>query len=122
MIINLSNHPYHSWTELQKEAAREYGSVTDLSFPAINPDASEGDVSELALLFLEKIEAILSKSADSVNVVHLMGEMTFSFHLASKLIGLGITCLASTTSREVVQTGETKTSVFRFCRFRRYVL
>ncbi len=92
----------------------------DLPFPEIEPDASEDTVIEMADLFLGKILDLLKDSHESLNAVHLMGEMTFCFALGTLLLGKGIPCVASTTRREVVQDGLSKTSIFNFCRFRRY--
>jgi hypothetical protein len=119
MLINLSNHPSNNWTTRQIEAAKEYGEVKDLPFPAIDPFASTEDISELADQYCVEIVNILNKhSANSA--VHLMGELTFCFVLVYKLQHKGIKCLASTTERLVTENGNAKTVEFNFCRFREY--
>ena len=82
MLINLSNHPSQYWDNKQLEAAKEYGEVVDLPFPAIAPDASERELLSLAIEFVQKI---LSLGNNSQIVVHIMGEMTFTFMVVSQL-------------------------------------
>lgn len=122
MIVNLSNHPKSNWSHDQIEAALPYGTIIDLPFPEIDPDASEETVTEIACKFLEEIMKMLKDSREPLNAVHLMGEMTFCFTLGTLLLEKGIPCIASTTRREVFQNGASKTSVFTFCRFRKYKL
>jgi len=115
MLLNLSNHPSSLWTDNQKKKALElYSVIEDLPFPQISPSL---DTTELDLL-VENYENKIRK----INplVVHIMGEMTFTFRLINRLQAVGITCVASTTIRNVIEKNGTKTSVFEFVQFRDY--
>ena len=116
MFINLTNHPSSGWSEEQLKAALQYGEIVDISFPIIEPDFTSEDVNELADI---TIEGILS--VDNSPVVHVMGEMTFTYAIVSRLQALGITCVASTTERLVKMMPDgKKVSEFKFVKFREY--
>lgn len=116
MFINLTNHPSEKWSEEQIKAARCYGEIADIPFPSIKPTASTNDIIELAELMIDKI-----KSIDSNPTVHVMGEMTFTYHVVSRLKALGITCVASTTKRNIIITPDGKEIPdFKFVQFREY--
>jgi len=115
MLINLSNHPFSSWSENQQQTAiRQYGEVVDLPFPHIDPATDHDQVLMLAEDYHSKIRQMPPAT------VHLMGELTFCFILADLLRKVGIACVASTTRREVVMHNEVKTAVFDFVIFRPY--
>lgn len=121
MLINLSNHPSANWGNEQTKAAEIYGRVIDLAFPAIDPAATTGQVEFLAEQYEVKVRQMLSTENTGAYAVHVMGELTFCFALIARLQKAGITCLASTTGRDTVENGNgSKTSVFRFVRFRDY--
>ena len=116
MFINLTNHPSSGWSEEQLTAAKLYGEVVDLSFPNIEPYFTSKDIYELAD---ERVEGI--KLLDIHPVVHVMGEMTFTYAVVSRLKALGISCVASTTERIVKMMSDgKKISEFKFVRFREY--
>ena len=118
MLINLSNHPSGKWSKEQVEAAWRYGEVYDMPFPVVNPGASHEDVQSLAERYVEEIVSLAEKGNI---VVHVMGEMTFSFMVISLLKQRNISCVASTTSRNTEETDDgRKISDFRFVRFREY--
>ena len=118
IFINLSNHPSDKWTAEQLAAAQQYGTVTDLPFPAINPGAGKEEIKRLAE---ETFDRIKENVAGKTATVHLMGEMTFTYALVRRLKDVGVRCVASTTDREVVDNGDgTRTTKFRFVRFRDY--
>lgn len=118
MLINLSNHPFEQWSEKQKQTAIQlYGNVTDIEFPQINPHADDIEVLKIAENYLSKI---LHSNHDKNLVIHIMGELCFCFTLVQLLQKHGITCVASTSVRNVVQKENIKTTVFEFCRFREY--
>ena len=118
MLINLTNHPYSEWTEKQKLAAAEYGECIDIRFPNISPDAEEGEINKLVDTYLEKIKTY---SAVGSITVHIMGEHTFCFSLISRMLKLGIRCIASCTSRDVsMEEDGSKQVRFHFSRFREY--
>ena len=118
MFINLSNHPSARWSAEQTEAARAFGDIVDLPFPVVDPQADEADVAAVADAYTQKVIDL----TDGVPAtVHLMGEMSLTFALISRLKTLGYRCLESTTMRETVESPDgVKTSVFRFVRFRNY--
>lgn len=122
LFINLSNHPTKNWSDQQLMSAEEYGEVIDMRFPEVDPDASEIDLDCLAC---EVVDRIMLRSrryegtADEMTV-HVMGEMTLTYRIVELLKDEGVLCLASTTRRNVVEDGNSKTSVFEFRQFRRY--
>jgi hypothetical protein len=120
MLINLSNHNSSKWPENQKATAENlYGSVTDFSFPTINPTWTKEQVAALAEETLNKCLVMLPKTRN--NAIHIMGEMTFTYVFVNLAKQKGITCVASTTER-LVETNEKgkKVSVFKFVKFREY--
>lgn len=121
MLINLSNHPSANWKQEQVEAAKKYGRVHDMDFPQIDPEAGSLQVAQLADQYEQKVRQLLAQENTGASAVHLMGELTFCFALVARLQKAGITCLASTSRRDTVENGDgSKTSVFRFVRFRDY--
>ena len=116
MFINLTNHPSSGWSKEQLEAAQRYGEIVDLSFPIVEPGFTSKDISELAGVVVGGI-----KKLDPAPVVHVMGEMTFTYAVVSRLKALGITCIASTTERNTIMTSDgKKISEFKFVQFREY--
>ena len=123
MLLNLSNHPYSQWSEKQKETAHTlYGNVIDMPFPFVGPELSTDEVKILVsdyyrqvMMFMEK-----HKNNDKPNVIHIQGEFIFVFHLVTLLKKEGITCVASTSKRDVKQEGGKKIINFQFVQFREY--
>lgn len=116
IFINLTNHPSSGWSDEQLKAAQRYGEIVDFSFPVIEPDFSSKEIGELADVVVESI-----KGMDNNPVVHVMGEMTFTYAVVSRLKSHGITCVASTTERLVKMMPEgKKISEFKFVQFREY--
>ena len=66
ILINLSNHPSHLWSEKQKETALQFGNVEDLPFPMVDEDASAETVKDLALEYFEKIKSL--GSAEDITI------------------------------------------------------
>ncbi len=121
MLINLSNHPLEKWQKNQTETAKKlYGTLRDLPFPQINPNWDEDKVEEYAKLYFDEILAILESSSEPANAVHVMGELTFTFNLVTKLLKRNIECVASTTERQTTEDNNSKLSVFNFVKFRKY--
>lgn len=119
MLINLSNHPSPLWSQEQiKTAGDQFGDVTDLPFPVVDPAGDEKYIQSLVDDYIAKIQ-LLTKDSSNVTV-HIMGEMTFSFALVAALQKIGIKCVASTTSRVAVEGNGVKTSEFQFVKFREY--
>lgn len=115
-LLNLSNHPSTLWGSNQKKSAeRLYERIQDLPFPQISPDWDENQLDDLVQEYLVKIQDI------NPSAVHIMGEMTFTHRLVNRLKEVGITCIASTTQRDVVEEDNgIKTSTFKFIKFRKY--
>jgi len=123
MLINCSNHPVSGWEEKQKKAADQYGNLTDLSFPAIDPNATTDQIEMLAEQYEVKIRQLLATENTSALAVHIMGELTFCFALVARLQNAGITCVASTTQRKTIDNPDgTRTVQFGFIKFREYPL
>lgn len=117
-LINFSNHPSRYWGLEQLEAAQAYGEVIDLPFPQVNP---RSNAEELSLLADEYVQKILSFSENSHITVHVMGEMTLSYLVVTRLRSHGIECIASTTEREVEDFQDGRKLVhFRFVQFRKF--
>lgn len=118
LLINLSNHPYENWSAEQKEAAKEYGEVRDMPFPAIDPEEDTEQIRERADEYISKI---IKLNAEYAITVHLMGEMSFVVYAVSRLTERGIRCICSTSERDTedLSGGEKKVS-FHFKRFRDY--
>lgn len=117
MFINLTNHPFDKWSKEQLEAARNYGEVVDMQFPVIEPTFSKEDILNLVK---ECTETII-RMRDVNTVVHVMGEMTFTYNIVNSLKEVGIICLASTTKRNTIMMPDgKKMSEFKFVQFREY--
>lgn len=117
LFINFSNHPSASWSPAQLTAARRYGEVTDIPFPTVSPELNESEVNELADEYVRRILDAGGKDA----TVHVMGEMTLTFAVVSRLKALGVRCVVSTTERNVSITADgKKISEFIFVKFREY--
>lgn len=119
MLINFTNHPYNQWNDVQKEAASLYGEVVDLPFPEIDPMGDEVYIKSLVDSYFLKIQ---SRINDEKTVIHIMGEMTFTYMMLDRLKQDGIECIASTSKRIVnVNVDGSKNVTFVFARFRRYM-
>ncbi len=127
MLINLTNHPSVKWSEKQKsEAIKKYKEIIDIQFPQIDPTATIEEVQEMAEKYVAEIikklnYADIQTFDTETNVVHIMGEMTFTHNVIRLLDHKAISCVASTTKRTIVEeeNGQ-KISVFEFVQFRGY--
>lgn len=118
MLVNFSNHPSAQWSEAQLSAAQAYGEVIDLPFPQVNPSMSEKELQTLSSHYVDKIQAMAKGDGATV---HIMGEMTFTFKVVTRLKEIGIKCVASTTERKTTYNNDgVKLSEFSFVRFREY--
>ena len=118
MFVNFSNHPSRYWDNKQREASQYYGELLDIPFPQIAPNANDGELEKLAQ---DYVQQIVSLAEPKDITVHIMGEMTFTFMVVSKLKELGIKCIASTTERKTTYNDDgTKLSEFSFVKFREY--
>ena len=120
LLINLSNHSSTNWDKKQCEAALAYGEIINLPFPDIDADKDECNIESLVDDYYNRILAL---NNDHEVTVHLMGEMTFTFALVSKLHDANIDCVASTSKRNVIEIEPGHKEVqFQFVRFRKYVV
>ena len=118
MFINLSNHPFTTWSSSQLSAAREYGELQEIAFPNIDPELSKAAVQKEAAAC---VTMILATYPTENLTVHIMGEMTFCYHVVEQLKKAGIRCVASTTERIVEETEDHRKLVqFSFVQFREY--
>ena len=118
LFINFSNHPSCHWGDAQRIAAERYGEILDLPFPAVDEQSSKEEVSQLADRYVAKI---VSMGSPQELTVHIMGEMTFTFMVVTRLKEMGIRCVASTTERKTTYNDDgTKLSEFSFVKFRDY--
>jgi hypothetical protein len=120
MLLNLSNHPSEKWSDKQRKAAeKEYGNIIDMPFPNIPPDASTLKVQEAADAMFRTITMVGGEPTRLV--LHIMGEMTFTYKIVQMFKQKGFTCVASTSERNsVINEDGTKTIQFDFVQFRSY--
>ena len=124
MMINVTNHPFGNWQDAMKHAAiNQYGTVVDLPFPSISPQADRDEIETLATDYWLRIQEILLRNNLSIAdvTIHLMGEFTFTYALLSLLEAAGIRAVASTSERNTVDLPDgSKNTIFNFVRFREY--
>ena len=125
IFINLSNHPSSTWKGKQLlEATKNNAKLIDIKFPNIDPEASTTVIDILVNKYINEILSYINNDTRLEDViVHIMGEMTFTYRMVEKLQNYyGIKCVASTTKRIVEENEENdkKTSRFEFIQFRNY--
>ncbi len=120
LFLNVSNHPSVNWAEEQLNAALQYGEIEDLPFPNVDELGDEVCIEKMAD---DLFSQIMEKCHGRECVVHLMGELTLTFAVLKKLQAVHVECVASTTKRIVTENsvGE-KTVIFKFERFRKYMM
>ena len=119
IFINHTNHPSTRWSDEQLSAARAYGEIFDMAFPAVNPNATAEEVRELARRNAEKILELEPAA------VLCQGEFNYTFAMVERLKNLGVTVVAATSERivisEILPDGSTRQiSTFRFVQLREY--
>lgn len=119
IFINHTNHPKEHWSAEQISAAKVYGEILDMAFPAISATATAQEIRELVKRNLKKILEL--KPA----VVLCQGEFNYTFAMVEELKKLGIKVVAATSERvvaeEILSDDSTqKISNFRFVQFREY--
>lgn len=120
MLINLSNHPYDTWSSRQQQAAiQHYGTVRDIPFPHIPPDATHREVMDIIRMYWTLVNEQLQGLEQAA--VHVMGELVFCHAFVNLCYDHSVTCVASTTRRVVEQVGDRKISRFDFVQFRPYL-
>ncbi len=121
MLINFTNHPSERWSEEQRAAALQYGEIVDLPFPTVPEDWDECRVAALAEDCAERIAAFQPRA------VVCQGEFTLTVAVTALLLSKGIQVLAACSRRCILEERQedgatVKQAVFRFARFRPYVL
>ena len=116
MLINLSNHPFSTWTEAQQQdALKHYSSVVDIEFPHIEPDWSFEELIALAKGLLTKVQFY------NANTIYVVGEHVFTFMLVRLFQENGLKCINAKSKRisTELEDGSIIKS-FRFEGFREY--
>ena len=119
MFLNLSNHPSGQWCAEQIAAAKAYGEITDMPFPAVPPEWDAERVSAFADRLFAQIVAT------GPAAVLCQGEMTLTYQLVKRLTKAGVPALCACSDRLTEETtlpdGSTKKiSRFVFRGFRLY--
>ena len=119
IFINHTNHPSTRWSAEQISAARAYGEIFDIAFPAINAKATAEEVRELVQ---KNFKMILELEPA---VVLCQGEFNYTFSMVEQLKASGVKVVAATSERvaveEILSDGSTRQiSTFRFVQFREY--
>jgi len=119
VFVNLSNHPSSNWSAKQLEAAEAFGEIMDIPFPSVSSSSTSEEIDKLSEEFVAKVLSLRDNGA--VVTVHVMGEMTLTFAIVSRLQKKGVTCVASTSERLVRELGDGKKEIqFCFQQFRQY--
>lgn len=120
MLLNLTNHPVSLWPKVQlTEAEQRWGRITDLPFPAVDPNCPICEVIAQAREIVRRA-SVLNPSA-----VLCQGEMTMTVALVRHFQLEGIPVYAACSHREVTEQKEKsgtvrKNSRFCFVQFREY--
>lgn len=115
MLLNLSNHPSTTWEIKQfQKAVQEFHEVVDMTFPMVDPEANDIEIDLLVENYFTEIKKLIPQA------IHIMGELTFTYRMVSKLKNAGFICIASTTKRNVTEKDGAKVSRFEFVKFRDY--
>lgn len=119
LLVNISNHPFETWLDDQKAAAKDiYSEIIDYKLPNIDPGIEIDDVIDLAM---ETYNSIVKATDRRPFAVHCHGESTFIYNLIKILEENNIPAFASTTDREVVEHADgSRTYKFKFRGFRTY--
>lgn len=121
MLINFTNHPSAKWSDEQMQAAiTTYGSVIDFTFPQVLPTDTTDAIKEKTTDFLTNIKQFISESPETAHAVLVLGEFVFTYQMVRLLELNNIAAVSTVTTREVIEEGEKKISIFRFLGYRSY--
>ena len=121
MLINLSNHPFKNWETAQKDAAlKQFISVVDIPFPAVDPVMNTEAVVRLCTEYLSKCLAEFNRQLQPTDAIHITGEHCFVYHFVCLAKGKNIPCICSTTNRLVSYKDNIQVPGFQFVQFRNY--
>lgn len=138
VFVNVSNHPSFKWEDVQKDFAKceccETNGVCgilpdeclgfpleiiDIPFPAVDPWMDDEEILQCAVAFYD--EKIDNLGIGENVVVHIMGEMGFTFRLVALCKLNGKIPIHSTSERKTIDNPDgSKIVKFEFVRFRRY--
>lgn len=118
-FVNFSNHASKNWCEEQINAAKQWGTIVDIPFPAVDPRCSSKD---LDLLAEECMKQILAYAPAAVMC---QGEFSLVYKLVNRLHEYKIPVYAACSERNVIEVKNedgttTKQAVFAFVQFREY--
>lgn len=120
-FVNFTNHMSSKWAPSQVAAAKEYGDIIDIPFPAVDPLATKEEISVLAE---KSVQDILEQHP---TVVMAQGEFTLTFVVVKKLQQKGVKCVVACTRRrtdeevqQLAAAGLTREGMFAFMGFREY--
>lgn len=120
MLLNLTNHSSHYWSQTQLQAAQQrWESVQDYPFPSVPPDADTDWLFAMAKQVLREVQDL------QPSAVLCQGEMRLCFLLVTLLQGEQIPVVTATTIRNSVEyqredgTSE-KNTIFSFVQFCEY--
>lgn len=126
LFVNISNHPSSSWSDGQRGAALNNANfdqlLVDIPFPNVPPEASSYDIYIMAKDLKGKVWCLADNhGVDKLNVTCMVqGEATLCWYLTLLLNDWGVEVVVATTERIVTENNDgTKTSQFRFVRFRK---
>jgi len=118
VFVNFTNHNSLKWSAEQRAAAAVYGDIRDMPFPAVDPQASHGDVQALAASCAAEIMAL------HPDAVLCQGEFTLAFAVVAILKAHGVRVVAACSKRAVRETYEDgatkKIAEYRFDSFREF--
>lgn len=123
MLVNLSNHKSSHWSKEQLKMAQAYGAIVDLPFPQIDPHMTDEELNHVVEKYRQKV--LQFRTDGRPLYCMLQGEFVFTFRLVTKLKADGVTVLAGSSERRVLEetdeSGHTrKQGLFVFVRFREY--
>lgn len=129
MFLNYSNHPSATWMKNQLDAARCYGEICDVAFPAVSVTASEKEIENQAEEQIKVLEKTAEEKGCSLNqtVIMCQGEFSLTYAVITRLKKRYPECkiVCALSEREVVEEQKegcsVKTVCFRFCGFREYI-
>ena len=119
MFVNFSNHPSSKWSTEQLEAAKKFGDIKDINFPAVKTTETSDSIKNLTKCYAEKILAL------KPDCVMCVGEFTLCYNVINILKENNITVVAAVSDRIVKnitdENGiEHKDVIFEFKGFREY--
>ena len=120
MFTNLSNHPSSGWpAEQYNYAASRWGTIQDIAFPKLRPEASGEEVLQLVKEYLVRLPA------KEEGPVFVAGEYSFTYAIVDELLNRGYRVMfvrsENTVSTTRLEDGSSERRMeYRFVRFENY--